>query len=796
MVPKSISLRSIWLPLFLLAHVAFASPQNSQLRLGVLLDAGVPEILETLEQTKVELQKLLRTTTSVSIYKQLTSDWSPQKARAHYQELVADPNVDAILSLGVISSSILPKVAQHPKPVVALGVFDPLLESEASLNGNATGIKNLSFVLLNAPMKNDLEFFREVVSFKKVAAVFSQGFSEIFNTSQTLSSLSLGDPAYQVDLVLASQDVAQTLALLAEDVDAVYLGFIPDYSDLQMSQLLKGINQKKLPSFVWNLELLAMGGMVTNATETDQQKLARRIALNFESILSGADAGSLPMLLDFEPRMTINIATVREIQYSLSWDVLTEADVIQEDKRFTDRLIDLKTVMEEARIRSLDNAIAQRDLAARKQDVALAKGQLGPFLDWNATATQIDSDRAKMSAGSRAETTFSSGLRVQQLLYSERARAAVSLQQLGVDATQFQTDQIYLDVTQNAGLAYLDVLRAQALMLIRKQDLQQTRRNLELAKQRQTTGYSGRADVFRWESQLATANQEIIEARVNYFLAQSQLNRLLNRPQDTEFNLKEEMDREESKLTQFYETGFSSYLATPDDVEVLIAFLVEVSRELLPEIAALDASISAQKRQLLSDQRRRYVPEVALQGQADYLLSRSGEGSDDALPAAPEDLSWSAGVNVGLPLFQGGTLKRQVAKSRIELDRLEVQRRDLLQALELAIRFKMGALISTHFNLASSRKAADLAGKSLELVADGYQRGSSPIAQLLDAQVAATNSREAAAIAKLDFLSAILELERSVGSFTLFDSAEERAAQLQRFLNYSKNQLATNKPGQ
>jgi outer membrane protein len=94
---------------------------------------------------------------------------------------------------------------------------------------------------------------------------------------------------------------------------------------------------------------------------------------------------------------------------------------------------------------------------------------------------------------------------------------------------------VRLDVAQGAATAYLNVLKAKTLENIRGRDLERTRRNLELAKARQAIGHSGPADVYRWESQIATARKDLFAAQARRRQAEVALNRLLHRPLEEPF---------------------------------------------------------------------------------------------------------------------------------------------------------------------------------------------------------------------------------------------------------------------
>ena len=76
------------------------------------------------------------------------------------------------------------------------------------------------------------------------------------------------------------------------------------------------------------------------AEETNLPRLTRRVALNVQRTLLGEDPGTLPVMLEQESRLTINMATAREIGWYPTWDLLTEAKLINEEEEDIARDLD------------------------------------------------------------------------------------------------------------------------------------------------------------------------------------------------------------------------------------------------------------------------------------------------------------------------------------------------------------------------------------------------------------------------------------------------------------------------
>ncbi len=79
-------------------------------------------------------------------------------------------------------------------------------------------------------------------------------------------------------------------------------------------------------------------------------------------------------------------------------------------------------------------------------------------------------------------------------------------------AREAQRDQLRLDVVLDAADAYLDVLQARTLADVQRSNLYRTRSNLEVARLREGVGSASRADIYRWQGEVANARRDLISA--------------------------------------------------------------------------------------------------------------------------------------------------------------------------------------------------------------------------------------------------------------------------------------------
>ncbi len=107
--------------------------------------------------------------------KEVVGDWTRPVIETALQSLLDDPDVDLILTFGVIASQVAAEFGPLPKPVVAPFVLDAKLQGLPMVNGTS-GVQNLTYVAYPTATLNDLKAFQEVVSFNRLAVLFERAY--------------------------------------------------------------------------------------------------------------------------------------------------------------------------------------------------------------------------------------------------------------------------------------------------------------------------------------------------------------------------------------------------------------------------------------------------------------------------------------------------------------------------------------------------------------------------------------------------------------------------------------------
>jgi outer membrane protein TolC len=199
----------------------------------------------------------------------------------------------------------------------------------------------------------------------------------------------------------------------------------------------------------------------------------------------------------------------------------------------------------------------------------------------------------------------------------------------------------------------------------------------------------------------------------------------------------------------------------------------------------LQEAIAAQKRILAANKRKRFIPVVNFQSQADHIFSRKGEGSD---VTTDNDTGWSISLNASWPLFEGGGINADVRQALSEKVKLKKQLHDTTRKMELNLRSVILDLRVKSANLRLTKEAAEAADKNFELVQDSYSKGAVSIVSLLDAQNAALAANQSAANSVYEYFISLLEVERGFGGFAVITPLKEQKAFFHRFQEFMASQ--------
>jgi outer membrane protein TolC len=651
--------------------------------------------------------------------------------------------------------------------------------------GKGTGVKNLNYLISLHSVVDCVNYFKKLVDFDHLVFMGPEFVKTEFPMVAQQDAELEKALGVSIENIWVGESVDDTISKLRPDMQAIYFTSpMVHTSPADFKKLIEAINRMKIPTFshIGGTDIEA-GVLATIQKETDFLRLARRVALNIQRILMGEDAGTLPVEFRVEPQVTINMETARQIGVYPTWDVVTEAELINEEETVGETLT-LMDAVNRAIKSNLELLSKQIEFRAGKQDIRLAAANLLPHIEISALGVKIDKDRAASSFGMTAENTLSGSATLTQLIFSEPASANLSIQKHLQRSRDAQLNHVTMDIALSAAAAYLNVLRAKALVRVQKDNLNKTKSNLQLARVRQSLGAGSSSEVYRWDAQYAASQMQFENAQAQREIAEIHLNRVLHRP------LRERLNITDAGLDSPFLTSrdrrFFSFIDNQWTLNLFTDFMAEYGVKHAPELAQLDAVIAAKKRHLKSTRHKFYLPTIALQAGVTNYFSKTGSGTETSdmsslFPEKPNDLDWNIGVQLSFPLFSGGQKTAEHKKVKIELNKLETDRQILAEKLEQRIRTAVRLVGTSGSRILLSQKAAEAAAKTLELVTDAYSRGAVSILDLIDAQNAQLAANLAVANARYDFLLDVFNGQRSINRLDFLTKTQDQMMLLNQF---------------
>jgi outer membrane protein len=254
------------------------------------------------------------------------------------------------------------------------------------------------------------------------------------------------------------------------------------------------------------------------------------------------------------------------------------------------------------------------------------------------SAITIPSTGVATPGGNSAYSTFyqnSLNLQATQQVYSGGRTAAQTSEAINfVESARAQTLAVETSVFQAVAMAYLDVVRDQALLEVNRNNVAVLRKQLEATQDRFRVGEVTRTDVAQAEASLAQAVGQLVTAQGNLEISREEYVRAVGHPPGTLM-----LPRDRPALPATQEEAAS--LAANNNFSVISANFAE--------LAARD-NIDFVRGQLL--------PQISIVGTVDRLLAPSIVQKNSL------ERSASIVAQMTMPLYEGGAIYSQTRQAQ------------------------------------------------------------------------------------------------------------------------------------
>jgi outer membrane protein TolC len=769
--------------LFLISISVF-SQDKKEYSIGILLDNVSAQVEPIMLGLQNEIKAVVGEDAIINFepYNLSSNNFDVTKVRASYQQLI-NGDTDIILAFGAISNLVVTRQSSHDKPTILFGaVNSDILTVDSS--ESTSGINNFNYLISSQSYSKDLETFKDLVDFKKVAVLIEDFIPDVLPIRETFDKEfeKLG-ATYTLVPFRNVKDIKDNIG----DADAIYMagGFF--LNEQEITELANYFIENKLPSFTaTTIEDVVAGFMATNQAQENLSRFFRRIALNVEAIVNGVNASELPVYIDYHDKLTLNYNTLQHTEVAVQYKYITSTNFVGDyENVLSERRYNLLDVLTETVKGNLSLQSSLKNIDLKNQDVKLAKSNYLPDITASASGRYLDPKLAEVSFGLNPEYKTDGNILLNQTLFSAEANANISIQKNLEKAEQENYNVAVLDALINASTAYFNTLILKSNTKIQAENLDVTKRNLEIAQNNFDAGQSGKTDVLRFKSEHAQNTQSLVEAINELEQSFYDLNLILNN--DMKFKIDvDEAELAEGVFKTYNYESLKNLIEDPKSRSAFTDFLILEAKANAPEIASINYNLEAVERSMRLNGSGRFVPTLALQGQYNRNFNQWGKGST---PSPILDDNYNVGVNLSIPIFQRNqqNINRQIAT--IQQDQLNINRDNIELNIERNINEAVLGISNEISNIELSKISEEAAMESLDLVQTSYSSGAVSIVELIDAQRNYLQAQLSRANATYNYLLSMMILERYLGKFFMLNTEASNQAFIQRFKDFllSKN---------
>ena len=743
-------------------------------RVGFVTDGSTPEDLKMVEAYKRQIRSSMEPEIKVHFSDRWTLSGSDSRAgvRAALDRLLSGAAPDVIVALGTVASAEAASRRVLPKPVIA-----PFAPGYAVARGRSLP-KNFVWIDRVYYLEKDIETFQKIAPFKNCAVLLdSREVSGLEGIYQAVKDFGRSRGLETV-LIPVGSSAQEVLHQIPSGIQAAFIGPLWHLDDARQKELVDGLLKKKIvPYSIWDASQVRLGMLAGLEPGDKQEILSRRTAVTLMDIVRGQRPDRVKVDFIRNRDLVINMATARRLEVYPNLLLLTQAEVVEGESAGPEvRRLDIKRAVDEAVEANLRLASARVDVKAGEHAVKEKMADLLPRIDIGTGYRALDQDRSKMSGGMTPERAWTGSASGSILLYSESKWARYTAEEHLQQARQMNRDRVKLDVTYDAAVAYLNVLRAKTIERIYKENLALTKANLERARIKVETGAAGPDEVYRWESKFANDRRAVLYRESDTMSAMEALNRVLHRPLTERF-IPEEATLKDP-LFHIGDKFYFSLMENPFLLERFKRFAAKEAVSVRPELKRFDEAIKAKERLAAAAKRELWLPDFTVEWSVDQYFAEDGHGRREGTPL--DDTDWGVGVFARIPLFEGGKTAARAGRLEQELSKLQIDRNAVAEAIIQDVLAAINVTRASYPSITLTRQAAETARKNLALVTDSYLHGIKTIIDLLDAQNQYLNAELDAANAVYNFLIDFMGVQRALGEFIIFMPEGQRQEWMKR----------------
>jgi outer membrane protein TolC/ABC-type uncharacterized transport system substrate-binding protein len=749
----------------------FAQANKPVVKVTAVVDGPSPVFDQALRNLAAEVRNQLSDRYTVELAVLTTQgDWTTAGVQRQLDEAYADADLTAVFGFGHLTVLEVAKRKKLPKPTILPYVVEAERQG-LPRRDDVSGRRNLSYISERFDVSAEADALRQVAGSKQIVLLTEPAQESVLESINREQGL---------EVVVADPTVEALVNVIPSTADGVVIAPMRQLSIEDRERLMAHVTRQKIPNVAVDPSWLEQGAMMSIRSPNNYLRRAQRAALNLDLILEGRPSSEIHVNFEERLELQINMEAARAIDVRPTFEVLIEAELMNEDEGDEESRVRMASAMLEAVDTNLDLEVSEKLVEAGEERVKAGRGPLIIQAQAQSGVT-IRDPRRTVPGGFQSQYQGTTFVRASQSIYSEQAWTRFKSRKLRQEGREYGYFVDVLDVMLETGTAYVAVLRAKAQERIQRKNIQLTREYLELARLRLEVGVANASELYRWQSQLANNQQAVIDARATVGQSKIELNRVLNRPSEHPI-APIDLPLDENGFAVPPSDPISKYMGDPWSFELLRDFMVQEGLRNSPEARQIDARKRGQVRIEEGRKRQLWLPEFFIEGGAQHDYWVDGAGSETpTFPPPFENFfpefnkgTWDVGAFASIPLSRGGAGVAEMREAARLVERLSAEYARVEQFIDTAIRSELYSASAALASVTLTRRAAEAARDNLELVVDLYRRGKVDIITLVDAQTQSLVADLAAANAAYDYVLAVLFVNREISHFRNLDGEEEQ----------------------
>jgi len=717
------------LAMLLTASTAVAADTSRRMTLGFF--EGGESIIH--DELRTEFMNQLRLLLPDSIQAVASPDgygsgqWKRDTCRAVARRLAATEGIDLMITMGPwVVEDLL--AAGYSGPILAMHRVDPY--REGLLDARMRPIAENLTVHYNAgKLENDLTAFVGLRPIRKLGVLYFPTGAESPRLLEDVRAIGqrLG---FEVDLG-EGDDINGTYAFfkaygdLDSDCDAVYALPFWGMSVVKINDFLKRARQGHRPLMVWEGGALVNRGALASASWMTPVAEARFNAEKAVRILGGATPADLPVVFSPPGRMVINETTAKICNVPIGMAAARDAVLVDPVLPPTGSQFNLRAAVLRARDRHPTSLARDEAVEAARQAALETKAAYLPQIDASYRIERRDDNKIHNWDDRLERTGKTASLEMEQTLFSLEALRSIQAAKIDVDLAEIDRRRATLDLELAVTAAYLDHLRALAVLQVERDYQTQLDRAIEFARTTYILDTVGLEDLYRWHQDRDESSNRAALADRDAAISKAALLALMNFPADEPIEL-DTTDFADEQFLRDYSRLLP--LLTKNGVrQAAQGRLLALAQEESPDSREYRLRTDLQRR-LLSRNAARFFPTIGFRAALNYV--------DEQIDRPPqfyeEHGTWTIGAELRWSLFAGAERFRERSRLKAEKNRVEYERDAVTLDIMRRAAETVEGLAAQADNSFRSMRSLGLSEKTAELVTERYVPGDAGLFWELD----------------------------------------------------------------